>query len=91
MPYQSSVPAGHSGPSLRPSRRASLTFGGRRRRQLDVVVEQMRRDALKINFYLDVKKVGRRLIPRCPERPNLVQVFYTTYIPGVPISPLESS
>jgi len=68
-----------------------LTFGGRRRRQLDVVVEQMRRDALKINFYLDVKKVGRRLIPRCPERPNLVQVFYTTYIPAVPISPLESS
>ena len=46
---------------------------------------------LKINFYLDVKKVGRRRVPRCPEGPNRVQVFYTTYIPGAPISRLECS
>jgi hypothetical protein len=45
----------------------------------------------KDQFLSGRKKVGRRRVPRCPEGPNRVQVFYTTYIPGAPISRLECS
>jgi len=46
---------------------------------------------ISFSFYLDAKKAERRRVPRPLESPSRVQVFYTTCIPGAPISLPESS